>query len=291
MKFGAKLIGVENIEKFTEVVATISKFCSKGSSGKTCILKLDQDSICFLLPEFASNQMLLDNPGRVSFWMHLDALLLFDFYIFEGKSTQKSSIMIEILPENLYHVLKSNQNVKNLKLKLANKHLVCLSVEIEYCGMSMKSKSRTVNHDIPIKIISSSFLAIKQLQEPNLNNFSLSIEMPCLKTLKHMIERMRAMGDYINLEATRKGELTLVIKTDSVSVSSFFKNLPVQVQTNELNLCSIRLSIKRLSDFINGLQIKPNKIICNFISNKYAHFLVIYNENIVLHYLISSILD
>lgn len=291
MKFGAKLIGFDNIEKFTEIVATVSKFCTKGSSGKTCILKLSQDSICFVLPEFASNQMLLDNPGRVSFWMHLDALLLFDFYIFEGRSPQKNSIMIEFLPENLFHVLKSNQNVKNLKLKLANKHSVCLSIEIEYCGISMKSKSRTVNHDIPVKIISSSFLAIKQLQEPNLNNFTLSIEMPCLKTLKHMIDRMRAMGDYINLKVTKKGELTLKIKTDYVSVSSFFKNLPVQVKNNELNFFSLRLSIKRLSDFINGLHIKPNKIICNFIENKYAHFLVIHDENMVLHYLISSILD
>lgn len=291
MKFGVKLIDIDNIEQFTEIVATVSRLCSKGSCGKTCIIKLNKDSICFVLPEFASNQLLPDNPGRVSFWMKIDALLLFDFYIFEGKSAEKSTIMIEILPENLYHVLKSSPNVKNIKLKLANKQSICLSIEIEYCGISMKSKSRTVSHDIPVKIISSSFLAIKDFQEPNLTNSSLSIQLPCLKTLKHMIERMKAMGDFINIEATKKGDLTLKIQTDCVSVSCFFKNLPVQVQNNECNSYSLRLSIKRMSEFINGLHIKPDKIICNFVKNKYAHFLVIHNENMVLHYLISSILD
>lgn len=99
------------------------------------------------------------------------------------------------------------------------------------------------------------------------------------------------------------GTLTLKTETDSVSVCSYFRNLinlPIKTCSssnnrilNEINGTdsSVRLSLKKLNEFINALQFQPNKIICNFIDQKYAHFFVVHDDDLVLQYLISSVMN
>lgn len=77
--------------------------------------------------------------------------------------------------------------------------------------MSSKINSRTITHDIPIKVLSTS----KQnddFQEPSIERTTLSIEMPPLKILKHMIERMKCLSDFVYLDATNKGIISYLLK-------------------------------------------------------------------------------
>jgi hypothetical protein len=133
--------------------------------------------------------------------------------------------------------------------------------------------------------------------------------MPPIKLFKHMLERMKCLSDFIYLEATDDGCLTLKIEADAVSVCSYFrdlKNLPIigsrenEEESNERDRetdvqgpknCSVRLSLKKLCDFVNALQFNPSKIICNFANRKYAHFFVIHEDDLVLQFLISSVLS
>lgn len=99
----------------------------------------------------------------------------------------------------------------------------------------------------------------------------------------------------------KKGTLTLKIEADAVSVCSYFRNLinlPVNAQANNRTLrddneieSSVRLSLKKLNEFINSLQFQPSKIICNFVDQRYAHFFVVHDDDLVLQYLISSVLS
>ena len=305
MKFGVKLLDSGNIEYFTHIVSTVSKLCSKTASDKSCALKLTTDTVYFILPEFAVNNIGSGGSGRTSFWMSIDPKSIFDFYICEGKSPDDNIIMLEIQPESLLRALKSTPNMKMVRIKLTKRQIACITVEIDLHSMSSKSNSRTITHDIPVKVISSSKQS-EDFQEPNINRTTLSIQMPPIKILKHMIERMKCMSEFVYLEATNQGTLTFKIDTDAVSVCSYFRsltNLPignnrtldrsrrVMEADDEYSLCTVRLSLKRLSDFINALQFQPNKIICNFVNNKYAHFFVVHNEDLVLQYLISSVLN
>jgi len=98
------------------------------------------------------------------------------------------------------------------------------------------------------------------------------------------------------------GTLTLKIEADSVSVCSYFRNLinlPIRTSSssssNNIILngadSSVRLSLKKLNEFITAIQFQPNKIICNFIDQKYAHFFVVHDDDLILQYLISSVMD
>jgi len=69
--------------------------------------------------------------------------------------------------------------------------------------MSSKINSRTITHDIPIKVVSAK--QQDDFREPSIERTTLSIEMPPLKLFKHMIERMKFLGDFVILEATNKG--------------------------------------------------------------------------------------
>lgn len=297
MKFGVKLIDTVNIAHFTHIIATVSRLCAKSANDKSCILKLTADSVYFILPEFAANNIGSGGFGRTSFWMSLDPKCFFDFFIVEGKSLTEDYILLEIQPECLLQTLKSSPNVKMARIKLTKRQTPCLTVELDLHSMTSKVNSRTVTHDIPIKVISISKMSADDFLEPNINRTNLSIELPSLKLLKHMVERFKVLHEFVYLEATNNGTLTLKVEADAVSVCSYFrnlKNLPIfnrDESQEKIDCCIVRLSLRKLHDFINALQFQPTKIICNFVHQKYAHFFVVHDEDLVLQYLISSVLN
>jgi HUS1 checkpoint protein len=324
MKFGAKILDSINIAHFTHIISTVSKLCAKSSSDKTCVLKLTADSIYLILPEFASNNAGNGGMGRTSFWMSIDPKNIFEFYVCEGKSPDENFILLEVQPESLLRALKSSTNIKMVRIKLTKRQSPCITVELDLYSITSKISSRTITHDIPIKVISTSKLSDNEFQEPDVSKTTLSIQMPPLKLIKHMIERMKSLNEFVYLEATNKGALTLKIEADAVSVSTYFRNLnnlPIdssdhnqtrvanstrklssnndtanqedeenQQNEDEYSFCSVRLSLKRLSDFVNALQFQPTKIICNFFNHRYAHFFVVHDNDLLLQYLISSVL-
>ena len=123
MKFGAKLLDSTNINLFTQIVSTITKLCQKTSNDKSCVLKLTSDTIYFILPEFASNNVNNNSSGRTSFWTSINSRAIFEFYICEGKGVAESRneenkelILLEIQPESLLRALKSTtSNIKMVK--------------------------------------------------------------------------------------------------------------------------------------------------------------------------------
>jgi HUS1 checkpoint protein len=311
MKFGIKIVDNVNITHFTHIVATVSKLCAKSANEKSCLLKLTDESFYFILPEFSSSSSSA-STGRTSFWISIDPKILFEFCICEGKTPDEHMLLLEIQPESLLRALKSSPNIKMIRIKLTKRQSTCLTVELELHSMTSKLNSRTITHDIPIRILSK--VESNNFQEPDVNRTNLSIEMPPLKLLKHMIERMKCLSEYVYLEATNQGSLTLKIEADAVSVCSYFRNLtnlPIKSSSNnqsqdeeiiqeddeeidddnQIKTCSVRLSLKKLSEFINGLQFQPTKIICNFSNRKYAHFFVLHEDDLVLQYLISSVLS
>ena len=309
MKFGVKILDNVNITHFTHIVATVAKLCAKSANDKSCLLKLTDESFYFILPEFSSSST-SNATGRTSFWISVDPKILFEFCICEGKTPDEHMLLLEIQPESLLRALKSSPNIKMIRIKLTKRQSTCLTIELELHSMTSKTNSRTITHDIPIRILSK--VESNNFQEPDVNRTNLSIEMPQLKLFKHMIERMKCLSEYVYLEATNQGSLTLKIEADAVSVCSYFRNLinlPIKSTSNDqsqeeemiedeendddnqIKTSSVRLNLKKLSEFINGLQFQPTKIICNFANRKYAHFFVIHEDDLVLQYLISSVLS
>lgn len=283
MKFGAKLVDSGNITHFTQLITTISKLCSK-TTNKTCLMKLTQDRIYFIFTETYS---LNAGSGKTTFWCYIETTKLFDLYICEGKSNDENYIILELELDNLAKALKSTQNIRVIRIKLCKKQSVpYLTVELDLPSIStLKSHSRVITHDISVHVILSKTL---NFDEPQLLNANLSINLPNVKILKHMLERIKLLTDYIYLQASQNGDLVFKCDTDLVNVSTYFKQLQCLNVDEPLDIVNVRLNIKKLYEFINSLQFQPNKLICNFINDKYAHLFVIHHD-IMLQYIIASV--
>lgn len=306
MKFGLKIIDSINITHFTHIISTVTKLCAR-TENKKCLLKITEDAVYFILPEFSSSANNSTGSGRTSFWISLDPKVLFEFLVCEGKSGPDDHLlMLEVKPESLLRALKSSPNIKMIRIKLTKRKQTCLTVELELHSMTAKQNSRTITHDIPIELLSSRDES-NSFDEPDVSRTNLSIEMPPVKLLKHMIDRMKVLNDFVYFEANSQGNLTLKVEADAASVSTYFQglhNLPCKRQqknrneeqneeeeNNGIDSSSVRLNLKKLAEFINALQFQPSKIICNFVHRKFAHFFVLHDDDLVLQYLISSVMS
>jgi HUS1 checkpoint protein len=302
MKFGAKLLDAAGINHFTNIISTLSRLCAKAANDKTCVLKVMPGRIVFILSEFATNSATSTGTGRSSFWFEVEAQSVFEHYVVEGKSTSDEDILLlEIQPESLLRALKSSPNIKSVRMKLIKRDdRPCLSIELDLVSLnSTKQNSRIITHDMPITVLSASCNMSDEFREPKVNKASLGLQLPPLKLLKHMLERMKCLSDFVCMEATSSGTLTLSIEADSVSVNTYFRDLVYLPSTassssavrDVVKTSAVRLSLKRLTDFIAALQFQPSKMICNFVDKKYAHFFVLHDESLVLQYLISSVMS
>ena len=218
--------------------------------------------------------------------MCIDPIKLFDLYICEGKSKEDNFIILELEPDNLHKALKSAQNIRTIRLKLCKRQTPCLSVELDLPSIStLKTHSRIITHDISVRVVSSKSF---NFEEPSIQNANLSINLPQIKLLKHMLERFKCLSDYIYLQATQTGELILKCETSLITINTYFKELECLTVQEPLDAISVRLNIKKLYEFVNALQLQPNKLICNFINDKYAHLFFIHN-NVILQYIIASV--
>jgi len=285
MKFGAKLVDQTNISHFTQIVSTIAKLCSK-TTDKVCVMRLTIDKLNFI---FAESCTISPGSGKSTFWMSVEPHKLFDLYICEGKSAEENFILLELQPDSLQKALKSSQHVKNVRLKLTKKQTPCLTLELDLPSVASRTSSRTVTHDISVKVISAR--SFQDFDEPTMEHVHLSMNMPPLKLLRHMMERMKYLADYICLKASQDGDLTVGVETDLVNVNTYFKALQLIDVDEPMEGVQVRLNLKRLFEFINALQFQPTKFLCNFVDQKYAHFFVVHDDDTILQFLIASVLN
>ncbi|XP_061441791.1 checkpoint protein HUS1 isoform X2 [Rhineura floridana] len=265
------------------VVNTISKLA------KTCMLRLTVDKIYFILSDKVGN-------GGVSMWCELSQGNVFDEFQVEGVAVADNEIYLELTPENFSRALKTAQNAKAVKIKLTNKHCPCLTVAIELPSLS--SSSRIVTHDIPVGVIPRKLW--NDFREPRVPDFDVSIYLPVLKTMKSVVERMKNLSNSIVIEANLNGEMNLKIETDLVCVTTHFKELgnPPWVSENVSqnstqerdpeNMAEARIDIKRLLQLLAGQQVNPTKTLCNIVSKRIVHF-VLLHEDVTLQYFIPAL--
>ncbi|XP_030065311.1 checkpoint protein HUS1 [Microcaecilia unicolor] len=283
MRFRAKIVDVSCLSHFSRIVNTISRLA------KTCTLRLADDKLYFILSDKVAN-------GGVSMWCELQQGNFFDEFQMEGVSAEHNDIYLEFMPENLSRALKTAQNAKTVKIKLTKKHCPCLTLAVELPSLS--ASSRIVTHDIPVAVIPRKLWS--DFREPSVPDFDVSVYLPALKTMKSVVERMKNLSNYVIIEANRNGEMNLKIETDLVSVTTHFKELgsppwvfddATQSSSQDRDpetMAEARVDIRKLQQFLAGQQVNPTKAICNIVSKRIVHFLLLH-EDVSLQYFIPAL--
>ncbi|CAO2640623.1 Checkpoint protein HUS1 [Lemmus lemmus] len=253
---------------------------------KACTLRISPEKLNFILSDKLAS-------GGVSMWCELEQENIFSEFQMEGVSAENNEIYLELTSENLSRALKTAQNARALKIKLTNKHFPCLTVSVEL-QLSSSSSSRIVTHDIPIKVIPRRLW--KDLQEPSVPDFDVSIYLPALKTMKSVVEKMKNISNHLVIEANLNGDLNLKIETELVCVTTHFKDLgnpilpshSVSQNRHPEDMVQVHIDIRKLLQLLAGQQVTPTKAVCNIVNNRIVHFDLLLDD-ISLQYFIPAL--
>ncbi|GAB1601057.1 checkpoint protein HUS1-like [Argonauta hians] len=283
MRFRAKLVDCGSILHFTRIVATITRLC------KTCALRITADKFYFVILEKALQ-------GGAKVWCELFQDHFFDEYMLDGLSADNNEIFLEILPDNLLKALKTGQIAKWIKIKLTKKQVPCLTIEVDL--PTPNGLSRTVVHDIPVSVLALRHWA--EYEEPDAPDFDVSINLPALKLLRNVVDKMKSLSNFVVMSANYEGKMKLTVETDVASVCTYFKDLKnpkwrdknsdvIQSSSNDPSeFYEVRVDLRKFAQFFNGLQLNPSRVICNFCEDRMVHILLMHDD-VTLQYFLPSI--
>uniref|UniRef100_A0A0B6Z858 Checkpoint protein n=1 Tax=Arion vulgaris TaxID=1028688 RepID=A0A0B6Z858_9EUPU len=275
MKFRGKIVDVGCIQHFTNIVSTISKLV------KTCVMRITIDKVYFILSERIGD-------GGAQIWCELPQSHFFDEYAMEGVSQEDNEIYLEVHPELLLKSLKTAQAAKCVKVKLTKKHVPCLTLEIDLPGGT--THQRLVVHDVPVIVVARKHWP--DFTEPEMPKFDVSIELPQMKVLKNVVDKMKNLSNYLTLSANISGDMKLSVETDMVAISTHFQNLSnptwshgdgngsqtMSQDRDSHEFVSARIDIRRFAQFLNGQQVNPNKVVCNIVNHRMVHFFLLHDD-------------
>jgi HUS1 checkpoint protein len=228
MKFRALMTDTSVMKDFMNVATSLSKF------SKECVMRITTRKVYFIISEEDNG------PRRPLAWCELPVSFYFKEYNVVGVNEEYNEIYLEFSTALLARsVSPLKQSVKSLKIKLTNKDSPCLTLEMELASGNIES--RQCVHDIPVEVISRKHW--NDYEEPRFNDFHVSIEMPNLKTIKTIVERMRNMSHSLIVSATKDGRLTLQIKTNIVTLSAHFPDLSIEsFASNNVKNLTVQMS-------------------------------------------------
>ncbi|XP_069690158.1 checkpoint protein HUS1 [Periplaneta americana] len=278
MKFRGKMTELLCMKQFSNIIATIAKLA------KLCVVRITKDMLYFIIVD--GNVTV----GKPMVWSVLEQTHFFNEYNMAGVSEEQNEIFLEFEPDVMAKSLNSlrvSNGAKSVKIKLTNKKSPCLTFEIQ---LSELLHSRVCVHDIPVTVLPRREWST--LQEPRIPDFNVSIQLPSLKLLRTVAERMKTLSPYIILLANHDGTLILKIETAEATVSTHFKDLPVEnaggAGDSSDEFFSARVDVKKFVQFLTCEQVNPNKVVCNILDDQMvAMFLV--HEDVTLHYFLPVI--
>ncbi|KAL6261724.1 hypothetical protein P5V15_006812 [Pogonomyrmex californicus] len=273
MKFRCRMVDAGAMRDFTSIVNTISRMA------KYCVLQLTPDELCF-------------NVGdeRIPvLWAVLSQQYFFIEYIMNGVSEQENEIYLEFNASMFARSLNSLKAMaRSMKIKLTNKQQPCLTFEIDLSSVA-SIDSRQCVHDVPVKLIPRKEWPEHKM--PDISEFDISLEMPQLKHLRHIVERMKNMSSQLTVITNKCGTLIIKITVDYATVSSHFKDLQVWESTEEQEDrdISATVSTKKLATFLGWDILHPDSVKCHLLHEKMIKLTLDVGDHIKMHYFMPAI--
>ncbi|XP_030765114.1 checkpoint protein HUS1 isoform X2 [Sitophilus oryzae] len=262
MQFRALIVDNAAMKDF--LILSLSKF------SKTCVLRLTSTKIYFIVSEEENG------PRQPLVWCELPINYYFREYNIVGVSSSYNEIYLElstVLLARSCTVIK--QDIISFKIKLTHKETPCLTLEMEMAAGDIAT--RQCVHDIPVEVISRKYW--ESYEEPHFTDFHVSIQMPNLKSVRNIVERMKSMSHTLTVSANKDGKLNLSINTSTVKLAAHFPNLNVNsfVEGNvtncsneeiKSNSVSSTIDIKKFIMFLSGMQLNNCQAVCNIVQGK-----------------------
>uniref|UniRef100_A0A5K3EN99 Checkpoint protein n=2 Tax=Mesocestoides corti TaxID=53468 RepID=A0A5K3EN99_MESCO len=211
---------------------------------KGCVLRIRKESMSFIMRE-------RNVQGGAEAWCDIEQASVFSDSVCEGLSPEQDEILLEVIPEQILHCLRSTgaagvglgggglgsqthtavgssgftlprgqttlhsfvNTARSLKIKLVRRKTPCLALEVEQASIS--GRSRAVWHFVPVHILSLRLWSdFEEAPDPD---FDLSIFLPPVKTLRVFVDRMKRFARFITIKANGAGDLCLEINMETLA--------------------------------------------------------------------------
>ncbi|KAJ8888282.1 hypothetical protein PR048_007769 [Dryococelus australis] len=268
----------EVVEQLTYIVETLSKFT------KLCVIRICVDKIYFIVLD---DSCIGDHPFV---WCVLEQANFFRRYCLVGLNENNNEIFLEFEPDMMaksLNFLKSSQIAESLTIKLTNKQSPCLTFEVNLTSTTL---ARMCVHDIPVTVVPHK--QWRMFVQPESPRFTVKIELPNLKLLRSVVERMKTLNPKVTIIASDNGDLVFKVETMMADMATHFKNLPVlDKDVNESpQTSSVQVDIKKFMDFLACEQLHPQNVTCNIVNKKMVDFYLVHDD-FNLHFILPSVLS
>lgn len=275
------------MKQFSNVVHTLKTL------SRFCVLRLCTDRFHFIISP--------ENMGQrgAMVWCTLDQTHFFSEYSMKGVTEEDNEIYLEFAPDMLMKALNSlkfSQVAKSVKIKLTNKTYPCLTFEVELPSSAMHS--RICVHDVPVNTIPRRDWP--DYRPPDLPRFDVGVEVPSLKLLRGVVDRMKALQPHLIMAACSAGSMSLKVNTDTASIAMHFRDLKIvksgsrreavsnSEDDNEEEMYSVRLDAKRLSSVLTSELLHPRRVLCHIMDDQMLH-MVLEHEDVLMHYCVTAV--
>eukprot|EP00298_Acanthocystis_sp_HF-20_P000528 c10718_g1_i1.p1 GENE.c10718_g1_i1~~c10718_g1_i1.p1 ORF type:complete len:298 (+),score=118.57 c10718_g1_i1:42-896(+) len=264
---------VGNVLLLLRIAQTLEKVAKSG------ILHLTPNVLHLIIPG--------EGQDDTKTWSSVSVTTLFRDYVVE--SLCNNHIACQLMFTHLIQALKSCSSADSVLLKLTKKDdQPNLSFLIEQTFPKMM----TVTHNVPVNLLTST--QILNLKEPQLPLPEIQVYLPPLKELKTAMERMKSVGDYITIECTQNGQLSLHCSTDVVNISTVYPTLalagqpPKQNTTSEpstsssqtdLPPISAQVHLRKFFKVLKSSEVFSSYVICCIVKNQ-AVVLVLHMDEV-----------
>ncbi|KAF0694446.1 Aste57867_14679 [Aphanomyces stellatus] len=188
------------------ILMEVSQFMHRVSSSDTCFVTLNEERMSFAMKTSGED---------VQTFVHLHVAKLFADVVVESRAENNIAFVLGI--GNFSRALQSGKEAAGVMLRLLKRD-----------GRSFLSlRARTVDLDIiqniPIEVVS--MMTAESYREPSIPPPTVALEMPPLRSLRTITDRLKSMQKYILFQAGMDGTLRLRVQSDTFVLQTLHTNL------------------------------------------------------------------
>ncbi|XP_055689389.1 checkpoint protein HUS1 [Lutzomyia longipalpis] len=263
MKFRAVIRESSSMRDFLNIATTLSK------CGKDLIFNIRQDVLVIAVN--------IESPhAALPMWCDMEKSF-FEEYTMEGLSETHTEIILTMKSANLVRALATGRATLPtfVKLKLVNKNMACLCVEMEIPS-SVTEKNRVVTNDVPVTVVSRRDWGHYKL--PEMPEFWMVLSMPPAKDVKPVIETLKNTAPVICIQTTnegRKGTVSFIAESGIWKISCHCREQSITCDPNleeDENVMSCEIDTKKLALFLTSSQFPNSPMRCSISPDHLVKF-------------------
>jgi len=116
--------------------------------------------------------------------------------------------------------------------------------------------------------------------------------MPPLRLLRHVIDKMKNVGDFLSIYANMAGELKFKVETDMVTIQTSYSNLEhPQIEgrspprLNPDQSAEVKVDIKKFARFLFSYLVQPTNVICCIVEKRAVVLHVLLDDLYLTYYI------